>query len=63
MFGSQAVVGIPQHNMIVRYDLKGYVDQAALWYEHQTLMDASIEALDGDIDLNFKKFLLEEGGE
>ena len=26
----QAVVGIPQYYMIVKYDLKGYSDQAVL---------------------------------
>ena len=30
MVGYQAVVGIPQYNMIVKYDLNGYADQAAL---------------------------------
>ena len=58
--GSQTIIGIPQYNMIVKYDLKGYSDQALLPDEQQTLMDASIEALDGVIVLNFKKFLLEE---
>ena len=28
MVGAQAVLGIPQYNMIVQYDLKGYADQA-----------------------------------
>ena len=62
MFGSQAGVGIPQYNMIVKYDLKGYNYQAALPDEHHTLMDASVEAVDGNIVLNFKSFLFEEGG-
>ena len=48
--------------MLVKYDLKGYADQAALLDEHQTLMDAPIEAVDSDKVLKFKKFLLEEGG-
>ena len=26
MVGSQAVIFIPQYNMIVKYDLKGYAD-------------------------------------
>ena len=30
MVGSQAVTGIPQYNMIVKYYLKGYADQAVL---------------------------------
>ena len=30
MVGYQAVVGIPQYYMIVKYELKGYADQAAL---------------------------------
>ena len=48
MFGDKAVVGIPQYNMIVKYDLKGYADQSALTDEQQTLMDASVEAVDGE---------------
>ena len=62
MVGAQAVVGTPQYNMIVKYDLKGYADQAALLDEQQTLMDASVEAVDGDIVLKLRKFLVEEGG-
>ena len=62
MVEAQAVVGIPQYKMIVKYDLKVYADQVELPDEHQTLMDASIEAIDGDIVLKFKKFLVEEGG-
>ena len=30
MVGAQVVVCITQYNMIVKYDLKGYADQAAL---------------------------------
>ena len=59
MVVDQAVVGIPQYNMIVKYDLKGYADQAALTDYHQKLMDASIEAVDGEIVLKFKKVLVE----
>ena len=44
--------------MIVKYELKGYSDQAALLYKHHTLMDASIEAVDGDIVLKLKNFEL-----
>ena len=62
MFGAQAAVGIPQYNMIIYYDLKGYTDQSALLYQHQIIVDASFDAVDGDIVLNFKKFLVEEGG-
>ena len=61
MFGAQAVIVIPQYNMIVKYELKGYADQAYLMEEQQTLKDASVEAVDGDIVLNFKKLLLEKG--
>ena len=46
MIGDQAVVGIPQYKMIVKYDLKGYADQEALPEKHQTLMGASVEAVD-----------------
>ena len=59
--GSQFVVGIPQYNMIVKYYLKGHADQAALTDEQQTLVDAYFEAVDGNIVLKFKKFLVEEG--
>ena len=62
MVGAQAVVGIPHYCMIVKYDLKGFSDQAALPDEHQTLMDAFVEAIYSDIVLKFKKFLVEEGG-
>ena len=48
--------------MIVKYHFKGYADQAALPDEYQTLMNASIEAVDGDIVLKLNNFLLEEGG-
>ena len=61
MVGSQAVVGIPQYNMLVKYGLKGYADQAELTGKHQTIMDASVETLDGEILLKFKKLLVEEG--
>ena len=47
--------------MIVMHDLKGYSDQAALPYKHQTLMDDSVEVVDGNIVLKFKKFLVEKG--
>ena len=47
--------------MIVKYDLKGYADQAALLYDSQILMCASVEVVDGDIVLNFKRFLVEDG--
>ena len=30
MVGAQAVVGISQYYMIVKYDIKGYNDQTAL---------------------------------
>ena len=62
MFGSKAVVVIPQYSMIFKYYLKGYSKQAALTDKHQTLMGASVEAVDGDIVLKFNKFLLEERG-
>ena len=48
--------------MIVKYDLKGYYDQAALPDRQQTLMDASVEAADGDIVLKFNSFLVQECG-
>ena len=60
MVGSQAVVCIPQYNMIFKYYLKGYSKQAALTDKHQTLMGASVEAVDGDVVLKFEKFLVEE---
>ena len=62
MVGSQDVVGIPKYNMIVKYDLMGYADQAALPNKLQTLMDASVETVYGYIVLKFKKLLVEEGG-
>ena len=62
MVGAQAVLCIHWYNIIVKYDLNGYADQAALPEKHQTLTDASVEAVDGDIVLKFKKFLVEEGG-
>ena len=61
MFGAQAVIVIPQYNMIVKYELKGYADQAVLPEKYHTLIDDSVEAVDGDIVLKFKNFLLEEG--
>ena len=45
--------------MIVKYDLKGYAYQAALPDKQQTIVDDSVEAVDGDIVLKFKKFLVE----
>ena len=47
--------------MIAKYDLKGYSDQAVLPDEQQTIMDAYVEDVDGDIVLKFKKSLLGEG--
>ena len=61
MVGAQLVVGIPNYNMIVKYDLKGYSDQAELPDKQKTLRDASVEAIDGDIVINFKKLLVQEG--
>ena len=61
VIGAQAVIGIPQYNIIFQYDLKGQAEKEALPYEHHALMDASVEAIDGDIVLKFKKFLLEQG--
>ena len=60
MVGSQFIVGTPQYNIIVKYDLKGYADQVELTCKQQTLLDASVEDLDGDIVLKFNKFLVEE---
>ena len=60
--GSCAIVDISQYNMIVNYNLKGYAYQSALPYKYQTLMDSYVEAVDCDKVLNFKKLLLEEGG-
>ena len=62
MVGYQAVVCIPQYYTIVKYDLKGYSDQAALPDKQQILVDDSVEALNVDIVLKFKKLLVEEGG-
>ena len=59
--GSQAVAGIPQYIMIFKYDLKGYSEQEALPDEHQKPMYASVEAVDGYIVLNFKRFIVETG--
>ena len=41
MVGAQVVVGIPQYKIILKYDLKVYVDQAVLLYKQHTLLDAS----------------------
>ena len=40
MVVAQSILGILHYNMIVKYDLKRYSDQAALPDEQQTLMDA-----------------------
>ena len=58
MVGDQAVVGISQYNIIVWYELEGYADQAAMLDKQNTLMYASVEAVDGDIVLKLKKFPL-----
>ena len=58
MVGAQAVIGIPQYNMIVKYHLKGCSNQAALPDKRQTLMDASGESIYGDVVLKFKKLLV-----
>ena len=63
MVGAQAVVGIHKYYMIVKYEFKGYSDQAELPDEHQILMYDYFEALYGDIVLKFNKFLEEEGGD
>ena len=46
--------------MIVKYELKGYADQAAPTGENHRPMDASVEDADGDRMLKFKKFLVED---
>ena len=53
MVGSWVVSGISQYYMIVKYELKGYGDQSALPNKHQTLIHASVEAVEGDIGLKF----------
>ena len=58
MVGAQDIIGIPQYYMIIKYDFKGYSDQIALLDEQPTLMDASVEAVNGEIVLNFNKFLV-----
>ena len=58
MVGVQAAICIPQYTIIFKYDLKVQPYQAALSYKHQTLMDASVEAIYGDIVLKFKHFLV-----
>ena len=60
MVGDQSVVGITQYYMIIWYDLKVYDDQLALPDKQQTLMDDSVDAIDGEIVLKFKKFLVED---
>ena len=55
-------VSITQYNMIVKYELKGYANHAALPDEQQTVTDISIEAGDGDILIKFNKLLVEDGG-
>ena len=62
MVGAQSVVGIPQYNIIFNYEPTEYSDQADLTEKQQTLMDASVESVDGDIVLKYKKLLVEEGG-
>ena len=62
MVGAQSIVGIHQYYIIVKYDLKGYSDQAGLSDKQQTLTDTSVEAVDVDIALKFKNFLVDEGG-
>ena len=44
--------------MIVKYYISGYNYQAELPEKQQTLMDSYVEAVDGDIVLKFKKFLV-----
>ena len=39
-----------------------YICRSIYCYVHQTLMDDSVEAVDGDIVLKFKKFIVEEEG-
>ena len=58
MVGSKAIICIPQYNIIVTYDLKGYSDQAALPDEQQKLMDFSVEAVNGGIVIKFKNLLV-----
>ena len=62
MFGDQANLCIPRYTMSVKYDLNGYTEKVTLPDEQQTFMDISVEAVDGDIVLEFKKLLVEEGG-
>ena len=58
MVGAQAALCIPQYYMLVKYDLKGYSEQAALPDEYHSLIDVSVEAVDGEIVLKFQKFLV-----
>ena len=62
MVGAQTSICIPQYNMIIKYDIKGYADQSELLEKKQTLIYASVEAVDGEIFLKLKNFLLDEGG-
>ena len=60
MVGAQSFIGIPQYNMTIKYDPNVYSDQAVLADTQKTVMDDSVDYLDGDIVLKFKNFLVEE---
>ena len=42
MVGAQAIICIPKYYTIVKYDLKGYIEQAALPDKQQTIMNAYV---------------------
>jgi len=63
MIGSEAVLGLPEENAVKKYYLTGKSTGSieVMPDVQQTLMDASIEIVDGQTIMKFTKFLSENG--
>ena len=63
MTGSIAIIGLPDEDTVLKYDLGGKGDgqQVVMDDDRQTLMDASIVQEDGVTTMTFAKLLVEEG--
>jgi hypothetical protein len=63
MPGSEAVIGLPEEGLVQKYVLSDRTPGgvAPMPEEQQTLIDASIEQVDGSTILRFTKILVEEG--
>eukprot|EP00584_Thalassiosira_punctigera_P019506 CAMPEP_0172555966 /NCGR_PEP_ID=MMETSP1067-20121228/62037_1 /TAXON_ID=265564 ORGANISM="Thalassiosira punctigera, Strain Tpunct2005C2" /NCGR_SAMPLE_ID=MMETSP1067 /ASSEMBLY_ACC=CAM_ASM_000444 /LENGTH=646 /DNA_ID=CAMNT_0013344617 /DNA_START=62 /DNA_END=2002 /DNA_ORIENTATION=- len=59
MNGAEAIIGVPEENSVLKYDLTGTA--TAMSTDSQTLMNTSITQDDGKTTMEFAKLLVEDG--